>query len=141
MSVTTMDRPKSIFSDQVKCSWDDIEREFGLLSSDDVAVMLGTRALNKARNKMIAIKMSRNLVYPGFQFDSTGALRPTIEVLVKLANENGIEFTWVAQWMCLRSEFLNGFRPVDLINEEDILVAAFKNRFPVMDWSKAPKRS
>lgn len=118
--------------------YDDIEGEFGLLTSVEVADRIGSRATARrnaataARNdgRLVALRRGRYVLYPGFQFDS-GGIRPVIADLKALADDRGWSETSLIEWMVSPTTYLGGQRPVDTIDHPDKLLAAAQESFSV----------
>lgn len=136
MSATTMERPTHRLNEtSTEGSWLGIEAEFGLLTSDDAASVMGTRTFKKSKSRMLFSRKDRSLAYPGFQFTADGSLHPSVPAVTAFAAENGVEMAVLVRWLCSSSEILNGFRPVDLLGELDIVMAALSKRFVALDFS------
>ncbi len=71
--------------------WRTIEQTWGLLTAAEVAPLLGSKSSNpsefmRERRKsaaMIAVRRSRRILYPGFQFAVDGALSPGLSDVVR----------------------------------------------------------
>lgn len=121
-------------------AWRSIEEEFGMLSSVEVAELMGARSGNRtfashrrSAGKLLGVRRGNRYVYPGFQFDrATGVTLPVLEPLLKLANEAAWSPESVALWSCGPSRHLDDKRPVDALvgNPELVLEAAEKRMLP-----------
>lgn len=106
--------------------------EFGLLSSGDVAEISGSAAKNRAalasrwksEGRIFSVIQRGASYYPGFQFDSDGRPRPLVaQILEILGTDAGWE---TALWFVASNGYLEGRRPVDLMDEapDQVLAAA-----------------
>lgn len=121
-------------------AWRDMEAEFGLLTAQEVALRCGSRtkgrssfAYDKRRaGQLFGIARLNATLFPGFQIDHTGTIRPVIARLVSIIKEHGRTEEDLAQWMCLPSGYLDDARPVDLLGQQDdAVVAAAEGHFGV----------
>lgn len=118
--------------------WRRIENEFGLLTSVEVAELLGSRKPNRStasalRNEGSIVGISRGNSYrfPGFQFDAEqSAVVPVMPKLIALARENGRSDDDLVFWLTSPSSFfVEQDRPVDHIREDEHLLAAAQDQF------------
>lgn len=121
-------------------AWRDMEAEFGLLTAQQVAERCGSRAKGRSSlahdkrraGQLFGIARLNATLFPGFQIDPTGTIRPVIARLVKIIKERGRTEEDLAQWMCLPSGYLDDARPVDLLGQQDdAIVAAAEGHFGV----------
>jgi len=118
--------PATIASVQAtQTRWDDIDREFGLLSSAQVAALQGSTSRQLAYDQRRAGRIlgvrrgARRVVYPRFQFDADGAPRPLIAEIASLAAAAGWSAGDVLLWFVAPTTYLPGdARPVDLLASE-----------------------
>ncbi|MBB5640428.1 hypothetical protein [Cryobacterium roopkundense] len=119
-------------------AWVRIEVEFGLLTSSQVAEVLGAKPSNRmlASRKhaahLIAGLIRRNAVlYPGFQFDRVhGTILPLMARLIGLAVANGWTEHDLLLWLCgPTTSFEEEDRPVDHFHDPDSVIAAATNEF------------
>ncbi|MFD1210740.1 hypothetical protein ACFQ36_01625 [Arthrobacter sp. GCM10027362] len=119
-------------------AWKRIESEFGLLSSGQVAELLGRSAENRnlaskkrRAGKILGVARGNTYRYPGFQFDrDRGTVRRVIEPLIALAGENGWPPEDVVLWLCAPSTYFHeADRPVDHLEEPERLLAAAQDQF------------
>jgi hypothetical protein len=104
--------------------YDDLEHEFGLLTSAEAGRRMGSRssalrnAATSARRdgRLLALRRGSYWLFPGFQFDAAG-VRPVIADLLALAAEHGRSDTGLIQWLCSPTTYLGGARPVDVLDE------------------------
>lgn len=117
---------------------DVVEDEFGLLTSAQASDRMGSRAVARrnaagsarADGRLLALRRGNRLLYPGFQFDAHGA-RPVIGRLRRIAQEHDWEEASVIEWMVASTTYLDGRRPVDVLDDEDLLLATAENSFGV----------
>ncbi len=119
----------------------ELAREFGLLTSAEVAELAGSRARNRAalanrwtkEGRVFAVPHGGQLLWPGFQFDAQGQPRPVVaEVLRSFADEPS---PWaLALWFTSHTGWLDGRRPVDLLETEPgaVVEAARAENEPVV---------
>lgn len=121
-------------------AWRDMEAEFGLLTAQEVAERCGSRAKGRSSlahdkrraGQLFGISRLNATLFPGFQIDQTGTIRPVIARLVSIIKEHGRTEEDLAQWMCLPSGYLDDARPVDLLGQQDdAVVAAAEGHFGV----------
>lgn len=120
--------------------YDQIEAEFGLLTSAEAGVRMGSRA-QAARNlpsaarkegRLLALQRGRYVKVPGFQFDHQG-LRPVIGDLITVGAEYGRTETGLIQWLMSPTTYLDGGRPVDVLDEPETLLRLAREAFAV-EW-------
>jgi len=118
--------------------WRSIEREFGMLTSTEVAERLGSRKPNRStasglRNdgRIVGIMRGNSYRYPGFQFDADkGAVMPVMPKLIALARENERSDEDLVYWLTSPSSlFHEQDRPVDHLHEEERVLAAARDQF------------
>ena len=118
--------------------WRSIEREFGMLSSMEVAELLGSRKPNRSlasglRNDGSIVGIMRGNAYrfPGFQFDAdNGAVVAAMPKLIALARENERSDEDLVYWLTSPSSlFHEQDRPVDHLHEEERVLAAARDQF------------
>lgn len=109
--------------------WKDIETEHGMLTSTDAARLIGSEksgrslaSYRRAAGKLIGIKRGNKYVYPGFQFDRrSGQVHPLIPELIAMAAEIGWDQEDLALWMVSPSGYFGGERPVDHLDDVDLV--------------------
>jgi hypothetical protein len=123
-----------------------IEGEFGLLTSVQVARLLGSssnatavRSLAKdmrARGELLYVRRLNKYLYPGFQFDrSLGRVRPFVKDLLRLADANGWEPEDVVLWLCSPTTYFEDeSRPVDHIDTDPDQVLDVAARAWDVEW-------
>ncbi|RLP82307.1 hypothetical protein D9V34_10990 [Mycetocola lacteus] len=107
-----------------------IDTEFGLLTSAEVAKILGSsstpsaiRALAsdmRGRGELLALKRLNRFVYPGFQFDrGRGRVKPFVKPLVALTQASNWDEVDAVLWLCTPSTYFDdASRPVDHLDTE-----------------------
>jgi len=120
--------------------WREIEDEFGLLTSSEVAVALGLKshiphlvsALHH-RGDLLGARRLNAHCYPGFQFEANGTIHPAIRKLVSATREAGWSEESFIVWLCSPSRaFADGRRPVDHLN--DPLLVSVAKEMMAIDW-------
>ena len=117
-------------------------REFGALRSGDVAELAGSRAQNRAalanrwrsEDRVLAVPVGDELLYPGFQFTSEGRPHTTVaRALRALRSAPGLTDWQAALWFASPTGWLGGRRPVDLLDEdpEAVVEAAEREVSPI----------
>ena len=118
--------------------WRNIDREYGMLTSVEVAELLGSRKPNRSiastlRNEgtIVGIMRGNSYRFPGFQFDADqGAVVPVMPKLIAVARENERSDEDLVFWMTSASSFFREQdRPVDHLREEDRVLAAAVDQF------------
>jgi len=101
--------------------------EFGALRSQDVADLAESRATNRAalanrwrtENRVVAVPVGDELLYPGFQFNSEGKPKPAIGPTIDLMRSDPHTTDWqMALWFVTPTSWLGARRPVDLLDED-----------------------
>lgn len=117
-------------------------REFGALRSADVAELAGSRARNRAalanrwraEDRVLAVSVGDELLYPGFQFTSEGRPHPTVARALRALRTTPERSDWqAALWFAAPTGWLGGRRPVDLLDEdpEAVIEAAEREAAPI----------
>jgi hypothetical protein len=101
--------------------------EFGALRSHEVADLAESRASNRAalanrwraENRLVAVPVRGELLYPGFQFNAEGKPKPVIGPTIGWLRSDPHITDWqVALWFVTPTSWLGGRRPVDLLDEQ-----------------------
>ncbi|WGW12946.1 hypothetical protein LWF01_04005 [Saxibacter everestensis] len=112
-------------------AFDKINREFGLLTSAQVAEQVGTKSVNRQwaseqrrLGKLLGFRRGRrDYLYPGYQFDDRGGVRDIVLKVAEIANEAGAHESDVVLWFVSKSRwFPNDGRPVDHLDSVPELV-------------------
>lgn len=109
--------------------WKDIEAEYGMLTSMDVARLIGSEkssrslaADRRAAGKLIGIKRGNKYVYPGFQFDRRSRkVLSAIPSLIAMYAEVGWDEEDLVSWLVSPSGYFQGDRPVDHLDDVDLV--------------------
>lgn len=117
-----------------------IDREFGLLTSAEAGAAMGSRSSAKRNLAAAARKAGRLLglprggyvVFPGFQFDEHG-VRPVIAKLIELGAQYDRTESGLIWWLMASTTYLDGRRPVDVIDDEESLLRVAEAAFGV-EW-------
>ncbi len=100
--------------------------EFGALRSQEVADLAGSRASNRAalanrwrtEDRVLAVPLRDELLYPGFQFNADGRPDPAIGRALEWLRSDPHTTDWqAALWFATPTSWLGGRRPVDLLGE------------------------
>jgi hypothetical protein len=118
-----------------------IEAEFGLLSASAVAELLGSKGPHRSlagdlrkRGQLLYLPRLNSFVYPGFQFDSTrGRIRPFVAPLLSLAMKCDWDVEDVVRWMVAPTTYLQGRRPVDHVDDPNLILATAQQAWTV-EW-------
>jgi hypothetical protein len=110
-------------------------REFGALTGHQVADLAGSRAVNRAalasrwksNGRIFSVDFRGTTLYPAFQFDHKGQPRPVIARIVRVLGCRGSEWQ-LALWLTSSVGWLNGQRPVDLLETDPEAVAEAADR-------------
>jgi hypothetical protein len=106
--------------------------EFGALRSSEIAELAGSRAANRAalanrwraEQRLVAVPVGDELLYPGFQFTSEGKPHPAVGAALAALRSNAEVSDWqAALWFAGANGWLGGRRPVDLLDAEPHAVA------------------
>jgi hypothetical protein len=118
--------------------WRNMGAECGLLTSGQVAELLGASPSNRnlasrkrAAHQIAGVARGNAVLYPGFQFDRTrGAILPVMELLIRLATANGWTDEDLLLWLYSpTTSFADEGRPIDHLHDPDSVLAAAKAAF------------
>jgi len=120
--------------------WRDIDEEFGLLTSAEVAKAIGAKSQNRyvvsdlrQKGKLLGVRRLNAYRYPGFQFKSDGTIHPAISDLASAMREGGWSEEGVIIWLCSPSRaFTDGGRPVDHLDDPKLVSTALE--MMGVDW-------
>lgn len=135
--------------------WRDVEREWGMLAADQVALLTGARpesarslTANLRRRKGLAgVKRRGGLLYPGFQFvrfaDDLGAVASAWTTLRELLAPGGWSDADVLAWAAAPNAYLEGRSPAQEVHEHpeglsDALRHAVARAFPAPQRGTQP---
>lgn len=109
-----------------------LAERYGVLTSTQLAERSGSRATNPAatanrwrtQGKVFSVTWDGVNVYPGFQLDEEGQTRPVIAQVIDAAGDQ-LRGWDLALWFTSSNAWLDGARPVDLLDESpaDVLDA------------------
>lgn len=112
---------------------EELLREFGALSAEQVADQAGSRAANRSalasrwhgEDRVVGVPWHGRTLYPAFQFRD-GRPSPTVVHAAAILRDRGLSDWALALWFLTPSGWLWDRRPVDLLDEdpERVLVAA-----------------
>ncbi|WP_214942458.1 hypothetical protein [Arthrobacter sp. ISL-85] len=110
--------------------WRSIAREYGLLDSGAVAVLLGGSGTNRNRaqqlakeGKIIGVKRGRGTLYPGFEFDH-GEVRPIIAEVAAVGRRNQWTDPHLLLWLASPNGYLDGRVPARMLDQPDKILEA-----------------
>lgn len=118
--------------------WTQMEREFGMLTSGEIARACGLKPSNRqwaadqrAGGRLLGVRRGSRVLHPGFQVDPDGALRAVIGEVAECGRRAGWSDSSVLLWFVAPTSALVGDRrPVDLLDDDpDAVVAAARNKF------------
>lgn len=134
--------PEQAYRGQVtEGAWREIEREFGLLTSAEVAQRVGSTAkagssyASDARRdgRLLGVKRMNRVLYPGFQIGSSGPL-PVIRDVHQAAQDLQISEEAVILWLTAPTTWWSKTsRPVDHLHEPQQVLAAFEAHYST-EW-------
>ncbi|WP_141182035.1 hypothetical protein [Pseudarthrobacter sp. NIBRBAC000502770] len=121
--------------------WREMAAEFGLLTETELSAVLAVPsagpqfALDEMpARRLLAIERPEGLRYPGFQVDrQRHAIRPVMQDLLKVARGAGRSGASLALWMVSATGYLDGARPVDLLESPAAVIDAAIQSFNV-EW-------
>ncbi|TFC83312.1 hypothetical protein E3T23_02785 [Cryobacterium cheniae] len=118
--------------------WRSISAEYGLLTSGQVAELLGASPSNRtlasrrrAAHQIAGVVRRNAVLYPAFQFDrSQGTILPVMAQIIRLAAATGWHEKDLLLWICSPTTSFEGQdRPVDHFHDPDSVLAAAKAQF------------
>ena len=121
--------------------WRAISDEWGLLSSSDVATLLGANSATpsyaseqRKAGRLLGVKRGQAYAYPGFQFDRKAReVLPAVPRLIAEARAMGMDDEDLIFWLCTRSRYFGGDRPVDHLGDQEDLLEQLRLSGSV-DW-------
>lgn len=107
-------------------------KEFGALTATQVAELAGSEAKNtsalagrwRREGRLIAVEHHGSIYYPGFQFESNGRPKATVAEVLKHLRHPSMTPWQQALWFTSANGWLDGRRPVDVLDEEGEAVIA-----------------
>jgi len=120
--------------------WREIEDEFGLLTTSEVATTLGLESNNRhqisilhRRGELFGARRVNAYRYPGFQFEANGTIHPGIRKLVIAMREGRWSEESFITWLCSPSRaFTDGRRPIDHLDDPHLVSVAVE--MMAVDW-------
>lgn len=116
---------------------DKMHEEFGLLTIGEVAALLGVTLTQvhtfHDEGRIISVNREDEILYPAFQFDDAGTIRPVIADVVAEAESYAHSESSLALWMIIPTGYLDGKRPVDCLDSPDSVLLAARGAFNV-EW-------
>lgn len=112
-----------------------MREEFGFLSEAEVMALLGQNqdhsyVVIPRSNAIIGFVYGDDYVYPGFQFDKRLlSVRTIVPQLVALVTEHRRSSLGLACWLCSPSGYLDGARPVDLLDDPLRVLSAARGHY------------
>lgn len=121
--------------------WRDLDRRYKLLTSTEVAELLGAKEANRAyasnlrgKGQILGVQRRNSYVYPGFQFDSrTHRVKPAIPLILALATELNWDTDDLTIWLGTPSGYYGGDRPADYLDNVDELLRKARDE-ATMQW-------
>jgi hypothetical protein len=106
--------------------------EFGALTAAEVAELAGSEARNtsalagrwRREGRLLAVEHHGTAYYPAFQFDSDGKPRPIVQEVLEHLSVPDTTAWQQALWFTTANGWLDGQRPVDVLDEHPDAVAA-----------------
>lgn len=117
-------------------AWAEMDAEFGLLTIGEVAGLMGV-SLGKVKElwdtgALIAINHEDEYLFPKFQF-LEDKINPVMPDLIAEAEAAGRTDSGLALWMFIPTGYLDGKRPVDILDQPDELLLVARSSFNV-EW-------
>ncbi|CAN7572155.1 DUF2384 domain-containing protein [Arthrobacter sp. LjRoot78] len=109
--------------------WRFVHAEFGLLTSQEMALQLGIADPDDVRRlysegRLVAIHRGGRVLYPGFQIDpESRTILPVFHDLLRAAEEAVRHESAMISWLVRPSSSLDGARPVDLLDDPERILA------------------
>lgn len=120
-------------------AWRRIEREHGLLTSTEVASVVGSKSKHRGlasdmrrRGEILGVQRLHSYRYPGFQFADSGEVKPAIRNLIEAADEAGWSTSSLVLWLCNPSGAFSGDLPVNHLGDDDMVDMA--RAVMLTDW-------
>jgi len=120
-------------------AWRRIEREHGLLTSTEVAGVVGPKSRHRSlasdmrrRGQILGVQRLNSYRYPRFQFTASGEVKPAIPALIEAASEAGWSTSSLVLWLCNPSGAFSGDLPVNHLGDDDM--ADIARSVMLTDW-------
>lgn len=112
--------------------WAAIRQEFGMYTISELASLLhfgGPENLRAAhltgKARVLAVARQGTFLYPGFQFDEARTrMVPAVKDIVRMGRLQGWRDEDLLRWFCRPNPQLSGRRPVDVLQDEELLLPA-----------------
>ena len=109
---------------------EELLREFGALTSAEVAELAGSRASNRAalanrwkqEGRIFPVTHQGQTLFPSFQFGRGGQPRPVIAEVLSLLGHQSLDWE-LALWFTSANGWLGARRPVDLLEGDPAAIA------------------
>ncbi|MFC5932042.1 hypothetical protein [Cryobacterium melibiosiphilum] len=119
--------------------WRELDERYRLLSSTEVATLLGAKGANRAyaanlraKGHLLGIQRRNSYVYPGFQFNARNPrIKPAIPLLLALAAEVTWDLEDLTIWLSTPSGYFGGDRPADHLDETETLLSRARDEATV----------
>lgn len=99
------------------------------LSHEAVQSISGRRLALKP-NDYFAVQLAGEKLYPAFQFDGQGIVKPSIKTIMSAMS--GSRTAWkIAFWLVGEAPHLDGRRPVDMLNDHDWIKTAVTDEMAI----------
>lgn len=116
--------------------WRQVMKDYRFLTSTEAGELLGSRSGNRSlashrrsKNELLGVKHGNAVLYPEFQFDEAGDVRPVIPKLISLAKE----YDWSEQslilWLVTPTGYFDDEPPVKYLDDTDRILAGAHSRF------------
>ena len=112
--------------------WGAVRQEFGMYTISELADRLdfggqdNLRAnLLTGKARVLAVQDKGTFLYPGFQFDEVRTrILPSVKDIIRLGRLNGWLDEELLRWFSRPNPLLSGKRPVDVLQNEELLLPA-----------------
>lgn len=112
--------------------WGPVRQEFGMYTISELADRLDFGGQDNLRAghltgkaRVLAVADKGTFLYPGFQFDETRTrMVPSVKDIIRLGRLSGWRDEELLQWFCRQNPLLSGKRPVDVLQDEELLLPA-----------------
>ena len=107
--------------------WRDLEERYQLLTSTEVAKLLGAKGANRAyasnlraKRQLLGVHRRNSYLYPGFQFDRrTRRVKTVVPLLLELASGLDWDTDDLTIWLSTPSGYFGGDRPADHLDDTE----------------------
>lgn len=106
--------------------WRKVMKDYRFLTNTEAGELLGSRSTNRSlasrrrsEGNLLGVKHGNAVLYPEFQFDESGDVRPVIPKLISLSKE----YDWSEQslilWLTAPTGYFDDEPPVKHLNDPD----------------------